>query len=387
MFYLQKGDSLQLHLNTREFDESLMYSGAGSVPNNYLMRLFLDNERNNKIFLTYYKYSPKGFAHKTDSIKDFHLSELEKLDFKYDFSDEFENIAKDIINYAFYDLRERYFFLIDKYNQKLKADLPKGFLSYRKNVDFNDKTLQSYYIYQYFLTNYLKNKSIEECLAKTEKRNCFDLNSKSNLKRRMVLADSLFELKSLRNRFLSRFARYAIVYSNTKGNVDSIVDFLKKADFDPNKLKMYERLGKIQKKNFMGNIAGLDVLTPSKKRVKISSLLKKNTVFYYWSVYSSAHNKNTHNKIEALSQRYPEINFIGINIDNDDYGLWKTSLENFGYAQSNEYQIICAPKDKMFYQVYLNKLVFVNKKGEVLDGNLKLQDSKLENKLLELLNR
>src|SRR5699024_7183548 len=74
MFYIERGDSLLLRLNTREFDNSLMYSGEGAVANNFLLKLFLDNRDNSSIFLRYYNYKPREFMKVVDSIGRQHLS-------------------------------------------------------------------------------------------------------------------------------------------------------------------------------------------------------------------------------------------------------------------------------------------------------------------------
>lgn len=385
MFYLKEGDSLRLHLNNNDFDATLMYSGNGAKANNFLMYLFLDNQKNNKIFLTYYNYGPQKFFKKIDSIRSESLARLDDLDLETGPEDGFKNMAERIIDYSNYDMRERYLFLTGKYNREMIEKLPSEFLAYREKIDFNDKALQTYYAYQRFLNNYIKNEAVKNCLSGQEGSNCYNLQSKANLKRRLYLADSLFDLKSLRTRYIGRFAAARIVHSQEDGKVDSTISFLEDVDYNRNKLQQFKHLSKIQKRQFIGNIDQLDLLPPSEDETSIASILTAPTVFFYWSLHYKAHHENLHRKISQLRERYPEINFVGINIDNDDYKSWKSSLKNFGYSSDHEYQLVCAPEERGFYRNYLNKLVFVNKSGEIVDSNLNAQDSRLGDKLADLL--
>lgn len=387
MFYIEKGDSLRFRLNTREFDKSLMYSGEGSGANNFLMTLFLDFRENNKILPHYYQMLPGEFKAKADSIKEVHLKELNKQSLDYNFPDRFNKLAKNIIDYAYCDFHERYYFLVNKYNQKLKNKLPSSFLSYRKAVDFNNPNLQSYYIYQYFLDDYLKNQSIEDCLEKSNNWDCFDLKTNANLKKRLTLSDSLFKLESLRTRFLTQFSARLIVDSQTDEAVDSIMDFLEGVKFNKKRLSQIKELSEVQKRQFIGNIGQLHLLLPSGKTVKISSLLDEPTVFYYWSVYYSAHHEKLHKKINTLRERYPQLNFVGVNINTGDLEFWKNTLKSFDYDQKTEYQLICPPQQQDLYRNYLNKLLFVDTTGRIVAGDLSLNDRQLEEEILGLLNR
>lgn len=60
--YLEPQDSLLLYLNTWDFDESLIFSGKGSAKNNYLINLYLQQERTEKEFKPNYKLDEKDFS-------------------------------------------------------------------------------------------------------------------------------------------------------------------------------------------------------------------------------------------------------------------------------------------------------------------------------------
>jgi len=60
--YLEPKDSLLIYLNTWDFDESLIFSGKGSAKNNYLINLYLQQEKNEKEFRYNYSLNEKDFS-------------------------------------------------------------------------------------------------------------------------------------------------------------------------------------------------------------------------------------------------------------------------------------------------------------------------------------
>lgn len=387
MFYIERGDSLLLRLNTREFDNSLMYSGEGAEANNFLIKLFLDNRENSSIFLRYYDYEPLEFMKVVDSIGRQHLGTLRALYNADRVSRDFVNLVKTIVDYIAYDFYERYYFLVNKYNHKLKKQLPDDFFAYRDAADYNNKDLQTYYLYQYFLNDYLKNKSVAACLSKSGNRSCFDLESDANLTKRLELSDSLFQLKSLRAHYLTHFAAQLIVHAHSKSKVDSVLAYLKSVAFDPSKFAEVEALASVQKRQFIGNISHLQLVKPNDQVVEIADILSKPTVFYYWSVYYKAHHLAIHHRVAILRKRYPALNFVGINIDNKHFKLWKSGLAKFAYRKGDEFQLVCPVKQQQLYRNYLNKMVFVNAEGQIIANDLDVHGPRLEEKLLGLLNR
>ena len=51
---LEEGDSLWVRINAAAFDESIVYSGSGAAKNNFLMELFLKQEKENQYLSSKY---------------------------------------------------------------------------------------------------------------------------------------------------------------------------------------------------------------------------------------------------------------------------------------------------------------------------------------------
>jgi len=60
--YLEPKDSLLIYLNTWDFDESLIFSGKGSAKNNYLINLYLQQEKYQKTFKPNYSLNEEEFS-------------------------------------------------------------------------------------------------------------------------------------------------------------------------------------------------------------------------------------------------------------------------------------------------------------------------------------
>jgi len=390
VFYIEKGDSLMLRVNTKEFDESIMYTGNKAPENNFLMEMYLLNEKDNNLILSYYKISPEEFAKKTDSIKEQRVLQLQELQEEHEFSEDFLAIANKTIDYEYYDLRERYAYLINVYFNEFKNKLPKDFFSYRKNIDFNDKSLQSYYTYQRFLDNYLKNKAISRCLSQTDQEGenrCVNISTVENLSHRLIIADSIFTIEELRNRYLGRFARKQINSAKNEAQIDSTLKLLESFNYPKDNFEELKALGNLQKNYFEGDyVGGAKQISASGEDILFKSILNKPTITFTWSVYVSSH-KEQHEKINELRNKYPEVNFVGINIDEEDsYELWLKALKNFDYNKDFELKIRDRGDEFYLYKNFLNKVILINKKGIIVNSDMDIFNPNFELQLLEFLN-
>lgn len=387
ILYTEPGDSIVIWLNTMSFDESLNFSGEGSDKSNFLLDMFLKNQNNNDLILTYYKIEPAKFAKMTDSIKAERIQHLEKLKKNNKFSGDFLEIAKASINYEYYDLRERYTFLIRKYYRSLAKKIPEDFNDYRNKIDFNNEKLQDYYVYTNLIDDYLRSKSIEHCAKKhNDHKKCFNINSFRNIERRILLIDSLSDIKPLKNEFLDRLAAQAITMAEKESRMDSILDLLEKIDYT--NIESARQLAEIQKNYFVGNsLKNIMAENTEGKVIRYEDIISRPTITYAWSLYAPAHHRWQHNIIEELKQKYPELDFLGVNIDLGEREEWLRTLETYGYDKSDEYQIARRQASKEIYKKYLNKVLFLSPDATIVRGDVQFGSPEFEEDILEFLNK
>lgn len=387
--YLEPGDSTLVFLNTIEFDESLTFSGSGAEKSNFLNNMYLLNQENNDLVLKNYQLSPANFVAKTDSIREARIKNLENINKRNNFSDEFYKLALATINYEYYDLRERYAYLLRKYSRETIDQLPEDFHGYRKDISFNDEELEDYYVYLNLIDDYLRTRSLEYCSENNiEEPGCYDLSDYKNIQRRIVLVDSLIDNERIKNIFIDRLAAQGIIYSNSRKEIIAVLDLLKEINYSGKRNDDFRQLGGIQNAILPGNNLGeMRLLTTKLDTIQLKDISNNPKITYHWSLNAQRHHKWQHTLINDLRFKYPEIDFIGINIDKDQVSSWKNSVQNQSYKAKFEYKLPLMRVNEVLLKNYLNKMIFVDAKGNIVRGDVQMNSLDLEKSILEFLSQ
>lgn len=387
IMYLEPGDSTLVLLNTLEFDESINFSGKGAEKSNFLNGMYLQNQENNNLILSCYKLKPEEFAKKTDSIRSSRIEHFKKLNKKHKFSKEFYNLATASINYEFYDLRERYAFLIRKYSRNQIKNIPSDFHDYRKEISFNDEELEDYYVYLNFLDDFLRTKSLEYCEGALPGTDCADFEKYENLERRIVLADSLIQNERIKNNFIDRFAAQGIIYSQSTEDLIAILKLLEKVEYTGNRFSDLKQMAGLQNSLLPGNNIGeLKLLNFQKDTVQLKDISSKPKITYHWTINSQAHYKWQHNKIKQLRKRFPEVEFVGINIDKNHFEDWSKIILDHGYNDKKEFKLNTITVNEDLLKNYLYKSIFLYPSGEIIRGDAQINSPEFEKKIEEFLD-
>lgn len=394
MLYLNPGDSIMVRVNTLEFDESLHFSGPGSRKNNWLIHVVVEDKRNNALLLSYNKLEPPVFIEKTDSIKKKRLESLQNLNEKFGFSDDFINLAQHIIQYENYDLNERYIFLLNKYSRFFEKQLPKDFYAYRKNVNFNDKKLQQLPVYQRFLESYLVNRSIAHCLKEfPNQSSCYELDGIVNIITQINLVESLTNLTEIKQIFYEKLGVSFMIMGRNRGELSAVLKLLQEKGINKKSYEMLKQLSMVQSAFFPGtSVNNVPLLNAFGEEITFEEISKKPKIAFFWSLFSPAHHRRQHKIIEELREKYPDIDFTGINIDLGKTVPWQKTLAIYHYDSSMEFQLNAQKMsirslDSNLPKYYLNKLLFIDASGTVMNGNIYIYSPDFESKILEFINR
>ncbi len=384
MFYLQPGDSLLVRVNTMDFDESLHYSGIGAKENNFLMKLFLQNEAEVKKVSDYYELTPKEFAKIIDSLNIIHKNELNKFIKTNNPTKEFIKIAGCNIKYNEYTKKELYTSVFTRNEERVaNADFPKNFYAYRKTVDLGNGDLRTYYPYYLFLDLYLDNLTY----PKYEKETARDRNSYIHNSNKITVIDSLITNDSLKNSLIRRNARRYLLATKDPDNGAKMIEILKKYNANPKHHLELETLAQATMKLTPGQKAPNVLLVNSDNEAKqLQSILSKRTVLYFWSMESIKHFKDIHAKVAELASKYPEFEFIGINTDTH-YKKWLNTVTVSGFNKSKEYQLEDVQNAERKLVLYSNnKALIIDKNGVILESNTNIFHPSMEDQLLAFLN-
>ncbi|MBT0608637.1 TlpA family protein disulfide reductase [Aequorivita echinoideorum] len=381
VFFIEPGDSLLIHVNTIEFDESLSYSGKGGEQNNFLINLFLKNEKENEALQEWYKLSPENFSNKVDSLRNDKFSQLENfIDRNDGINPEFEKIAKAGIRYNNYLRKELYI----SANLRNVKQFPQSFFNYRKDIDFQQNGLRFYYPYYRFLNRYFENLVMEKYGNITEiDRTSYDYNF-----RKLNMIDSLVFSDTLKNSLLrGTMVRY-LIRGRSAIEEQKMVALYKKLSTDKEDVAEIDELASATIKLAPGNsIPDIPLVNTENVVATISEIIEKPTVLYFWSASSVKHFRDIHTRSAELKSKFPEYDFIGINTDSH-FKRWRETIQKTGYDVSEEFQLenLTDSRNKLVLNS-INKVIIVDKNGIILEGNTNMFNSNFEELLLGYLNR
>ena len=194
----------------------------------------------------------------------------------------------------------------------------------------------------------------------------------------------------MKEQFLKRFIRREIIHSNTEEQISSTLRVLDGINLGKNDILFYERLADFQLQFLEGNsILNHMVHNHKFEEVAFHEIAKnKPMLIHLWTANSTSLHQKRLNKIKELRERFPEVDFIGINIDFDNKPLWERTLTQYKYNKNFEYQVLGHDENKDLYENYLSKVFFVSPEtGEIQKSTNLLYSNHLESALLAFLNQ
>ncbi|MEX0997824.1 MAG: hypothetical protein WDZ45_12300 [Flavobacteriaceae bacterium] len=384
MVYLEPGDSLMLRLNTIEFDESLAFTGRGAERNNFLINMFIHNELENQRMRPFYQLPVEEFLTKLDSMRNFRLENFDRFIQRVKPCDAFQNIALANITYDYFDKKEIYPYAHFGRNEVSNAQLPEDYYDFRKNLDYNSEDLQSYYTYYRFMQRHF------DFLSYETYKNEFPYNSDSfiHVSNKLNAIDSLVSLSDLKNSLLKTSMRRYIINSKNPDEEKAALQLYFSLSSDQSHKDEIKHISEASLKLMPGNeLPQVSFLDYNDKRHTFSSLIKKPSIIFFWSIHSLNHLKEVHSKVDELKLKYPEFDFIGFNT-NDDIKTWKKIMNRYGFDKNFEFRFEDA-ETAMEHLVInsINKVMIIDADAKIIDNYTNLFSVKFEEQLLGILNQ
>ncbi len=339
--FLEKGDSLQIRLNTYYFDESLVFSGQGEEVNNFLIEMFLAHEQEEEFVYDYYKLEPQEFCEKVDSLSTAKIAQLQELHEESPLSEKAYELAKCGIQYNTYVYKEPYpYYHKKKTGDKSMHELPDSFYAYHDKIDYENSDLTYLRPYYNFMKYHLVNLSYLSC-----KKNCLTADKqmiKNQLhfnRHQLHIIDSLVKQKELRDNLFRNVAfDYLLKQRDPEDKIETFIKEFQNLSGNNRHMdeidRLYKDIKKIQPNKEIPNIAVFDAEGNS---VTLQELSKnRKIVLYFWSAPQKGHFINIRKRINQLKTEYPEYAFIGINL-RTDLGRWKSMLDEYELDKSEQF--------------------------------------------------
>ena len=338
--YLQEGDSIIVRLNTKEFDESLVFSGRGSEINNFLIEMFLAHEDEEPMIYEYYALEPEAFAKKMDSLRLKKIANLKELEEHLPLSEKVTSVALASIDFNNYSHKEKYPFK-HKWKKGTESipDLPDTFYEYRKTVNLNNGDLVYFRPYLDYLKYHFGNVAYVTCMKYCNVKDKPTYDYLHFNRHTLKLVDSLVQQDELRNILFRNVAMaYLLKEHSPSDDCESFIDkyrSLSTNDKHEEEIdKLYRGIQRLQPNSTLPDLLVTDMDNNKISLKEISS--NKKTVFYFWSASQKGHFKNVHKRIAKLKEKYPDHNFVGINLKTG-YNQWHGMVQEHGMNKSNQF--------------------------------------------------
>jgi len=371
---LEVSDSIMMHINTHDFDESIVYNGFGAKKNNYLINLLLKLEKEDSQTNEFYEKSPEEYYQNIETLITQNISELELFLKTNPNSELFKKIAIASIKYHYFMRKELYPYRhFGKNNLTNFKEIPSHFYDFRKEIVYNDLDLKDFYPYYNYLFPHINNLALEQLILSKEGFNLDDHKLEYTI-RKLELIDSLVTKTMIKNNLLKYTTRNFI--SNSISIDQSYIlyqSFLEKSSNDKDKRYI---------KNLFKNAQGLqpgfplppiEVINNKNETLNINTIFDKTSVIYFWDNASRYHFENSHIKVKTLQKMYPNIDFIAININAMHTNVWKNMIYANRFKIDNEYRFSDPSYAKKRLAInYIKKIIIVDKEGVILNSTVDL---------------
>ncbi|UCE92817.1 MAG: hypothetical protein JSV73_08270 [Flavobacteriaceae bacterium] len=380
--YLEPQDSLLIYLNTWDFDESLIFSGKGSSKNNYLINLYLEQERTEKSFKSNYRLNEedfekvieKGIKEQLDKYNNFLSHEEEPP------SEFFDKLVKTGIYVPFYFYKERY-----AYNHKRALNLNKapelseGFYDYRKKIELNDESLLDYGWNLAFINTFLYNLAHDEKMQDPENK-IFELEL-------MKIVDDRIHVEDFRNSLLAKgvWGSLSNKYLSEDEAEQVYAYFFEHCTDEGYKKELKKSIEQKEKVAAGRKMPQLMAYGHDNTPVEINTLIKNsNAVIYFWPTDLGRKELLTE-KLHYLKKHHPEVIFIGIERNKTDQE-WKEFIASKNLPSETQFLLPKHSDSYTWYEGDMARTIIVNEQGKVENGYVFFLDSNL-NYYLKKMNK
>jgi hypothetical protein len=375
--FFDKNDSLMIRLNSNDFDNSLMFCGRGDEKNNFMMELYLKDMKLKIDLFDVYEQPEKVFSKYIDSSNQNIKNLYNKRKAFINWSEEFDEVAKTniLLNYAY---KKEVFPIVHEFKtgENIKTDLPKSYYNYRKKIDVNQANLLYYSPFINYMTSMLNN-----IVLTKSKGNLDDMSLENNIKK-LEIIDTLIKNKHVKNLVVNNIANMYLLSDQCSINNGKFFTLYSKMVSNENmKAKVMKTASNIQKLRNNNVLPEISVLDTNNKRVVINDLITKKTIIYFWTKQSDSHSFYSHKKVDELKAKYPDIQFIAININNTQED-WLKEIKTKKYSNSIELRAL--DFEELQNKWVINKVyrtLIINKNGTINNAFVSLFDANFESYL------
>lgn len=331
--YFDKNDSLMVRVNTRDFDNSVIFCGRGDQKNNFLMEQYLKNEKDKNLVFSAFDKDIEQFTQTIDSTyqKSTQFYNSKKEEIKW--SEDFDVYAKASLDFPYYSRRELYPMVHKMRTGKdVYEKIPQDYYDFRKNIDYNNAALSDFSPFVVYLSHMLNN------MGAINYHNHFtevDLALKTNINK-MTIADTLIKNEKVKNTILNNIAFSYLLEDQNMVNNQSFFATYHKISTDKSQKNEIIKIGDaIQLLKAGSKLPEATLLNSNGQKVSSNTFANQKTVVFFWTSNAVSHFEAAHKKIIDFRKKHPEYQFVGINL-NDTQEEWKGIMAKYKFGGVTE---------------------------------------------------
>lgn len=377
--YFDKNDSLLVAIDSKDFDESIVFTGRGERKNNYLVESYLRNERERDSILTIFDNDFAGFNRAINSIYNRNTAIYEKQKSCIDWSEGFDMYAKASVDLSFFSKKEMYPVMHKiRTGEDLIPKLPKDYYHFRKDIDFNNEKLAHFSPFIKYVSHLLNNMAAMQ--HRKDEGPEATLALKANMSK-MKIADSLIQNKKIKNMILNQIAYNYLMEDQNMHNNERFFETYQRYSTDKSEKAEFKKIVTAIHALKSGNKLPEISLQQMNGHKTLSSTFKKPTVIFFWSNHFNTHFVESHKRILEIKKLYPDFDYVAINID-ENQEKWLESLENYNFEGIKELRA-CNFEDlrKKWVLTKIYRTIILNGGGIIKEGFTNIFESNFVEKL------
>lgn len=377
--YFDKNDSLMVRINPSDFDESIVFCGRGDAKNNFLMELYLQNEKDKKKLFEVFDYDTKDFQKNIDSSYSSRLAFFNKNKAELKWTEDFNDYAEASMNFYHYSKKEIYPIAHKmRTGISLSDSLPKGFYDFRKKIDFNKESYTNFIPFVKYLTHFLNNVSSSYKLPLS---NAAEESLAINI-HKLNIADTLFKNIKIKNKIIDNIAFSYLLEDQNIVNNKKFLERYHQLSSDSSKQNEIIKIGNAIQNLTKGNsLPKLHLIDNQGNVVSSETILKGKSVVFFWTENFESHLSSVHKKAINFKKNHPDYEFIAINID-DNQEAWQKNLVNYNFGTIKEYRIMNFDSLREKWVITkLHRTIILDKNGAIDNAFVNLFDVQFEKNL------
>ncbi|ARN76672.1 hypothetical protein BST97_00885 [Nonlabens spongiae] len=388
--YISQGDSIKIRLNTRAFDESMSFTASSAAENNFMLDAFISTENENRDYIKNFEKDPEVFYSFLNEATEAEVKRLKTIAKRKDFEQDFVEKALNSIKLNSYSRLERYPALhYGKRNILEARKLPAKYTDHRKQVDLKDNSYYTLNSFRPYVNALVSNIALNNLVKKSG--SSADLSRRGYMynSEKLRLIDSIFDSKEPKELFASNITKNFIRDNRNRVEVKKLVDDFKKIVTNQELIGSIEALaGRYEELEPGKKLSDLDLMDIYNEDISLTDRIDGLSVLFFWSDRFPDYAVRVHKKVKDLRVKYPEIDFIGINTDNQNQESWKQISEKYRFDMNMEYMLENFDDAATYLELKgRNRTLIIEDDLTIVDPDVNLFHYRIETTLLGYLNR